>query len=67
MASAGRTCGLLVCPLGAGERGLGALDVLGVQLGPETARRMAGSSYVYKDGRRYDDPFTPDARIGEVG
>jgi hypothetical protein len=48
-----------------GERGLRVLEGLGVDLGPGVARRMRGSSYMYKSGKRIDDPFTADARIGK--
>ena len=43
------------------------LEGLGVDLGPGVARRMRGSTYMYKSGKRIDDPFTADARIGGYG
>lgn len=47
-----------------GERGLQALDGLGVTVPLRVGRPMRGSVYAYKDGRRVLDPFTPDTRLG---
>ncbi|KAF8058421.1 kmo [Scenedesmus sp. PABB004] len=50
--------------IGLGERGLRALDALGLSVPLDVGRPMRGSVYAYKSGQRVEDPFTPDTRIG---
>jgi hypothetical protein len=41
------------------------LDGLDLQVPLSVGRPMRGSVYAYKSGKRIEDPFTPDTRIGE--
>lgn len=49
--------------IGLGERGLRALDGVGLTVPLHVGRPMRGSVYAYKSGKRVEDPFTPDTRI----
>jgi hypothetical protein len=40
------------------------LDGLDLQVPLSVGRPMRGSVYAYKSGKRIEDPFTPDTRIG---